>query len=71
MHIDVAVAVVVEQGCGFFSSYVSVSVLHASSMSVNIHMLRIEEEEDEGPKTSDAMTTGILVALIGCTCKCM
>jgi hypothetical protein len=56
----------VEQGCGFFSSYVLVSVLHASSMSVNIYMLRTEEE---GPKTSDAITTGILVALMGCTCK--
>jgi len=37
----------VEQGCGLFSSYALVSVLHASSMSVNIYMLRVEEE---GPK---------------------
>ncbi len=48
----------VKQGCGLFSFYAPVSVLHASSMSVNIYMLRIEEE---GPKkqeqTSNAMAT--------------
>ena len=50
MHIDDDGNGDVEQGCGFFSSYVSVSVLHASSMSVNIHMLRIDEEEKKKKK---------------------
>jgi hypothetical protein len=30
-----------KQGCGLFSFYASVSVLHASSISVNIYLLRI------------------------------
>lgn len=62
----------VKQGCGLFSSYTSVSVFHASSMSVNIYMLRIREE---GPKkqesTGNVMTTDILTVLVGCVCKRM
>ncbi len=51
----------------FFSSCALVSVLHASSMSVNIYMLRIGEE---GPKKQEqtrvAMMTGTLTTLVGC-----
>jgi hypothetical protein len=71
-HINDDGGVDVKQGCGLFSSYASVSVFHASSMSVNIYMLRIREE---GPKkqesTGDIMTTCILTVLVGCVCKRM
>jgi len=49
-HINDDDKVDVKQGCGFFSSCALVSVLHVSSMSVNIYMLRIGEE---GPKKQE------------------
>jgi hypothetical protein len=44
-HIDDDDSIDGKQGCGLFSSYASVSVLHASSMNVNIYILRIKDEE--------------------------
>ncbi len=41
-----------KQGCGLFSSYLLVSVLHASSTSVNIYMLK---KEGEGRKSTSKL----------------
>ena len=60
----------VKQGCGLFSSYAPVSVLPASSTTIDILILSIGKENMKKQKqSSDTMTTGTLLALTGSACK--